>query len=275
MSNVNELSDAIKKAYEAVEAALEVYDMTKDAGTIVHPSIENRLVTVKSILSEIIPDVEHATSLDSRVKDWYQSNYPDDEFGDHINPEATFVDIANGLNRNQDVYGLLRTTDSLIREKVFGKLSDLLAVDYSVIYRKWLGGSASPSIPIPAETAKKSVYDLEADIVSCIRKGDTKVQEVTFESLRAGDTIFVKGCARIVEEDAHYSGDASYDGYLLYDTEGESWFPRDLDFSVTLTKSNDNVSSKPTLDSRIQTASMASDTALSGVVKPKEHIHAL
>lgn len=68
--------------------------------------------------------------------------------------------------------------------------------------------------------------------VSCIRWKDSRISEVNFETLRNGDIIFVKGNRRIVCEDAHRSDDPSYDGYLLYDIVGNSYFPEDLDSDI-------------------------------------------
>lgn len=66
-------------------------------------------------------------------------------------------------------------------------------------------------------------------IICCIRKGETDVTTTAFSSLMAGDTFFSNGKVYTVGTDAHYSGDASYDGYLLYDSNGYSWFPEELD----------------------------------------------
>ena len=65
--------------------------------------------------------------------------------------------------------------------------------------------------------------------VSCILKGDNKISEVAFSSLSKGDKVFSGGDEIVVDVEAHYSGDASYDGYLFYDKEGNGWFPEDLD----------------------------------------------
>ena len=65
--------------------------------------------------------------------------------------------------------------------------------------------------------------------VEVIRKNETEKTDVLFETLKVGDTFFVDGAAYTVGVDAHYSGDASYDGYLLYDTHENGWFPEDLD----------------------------------------------
>lgn len=68
--------------------------------------------------------------------------------------------------------------------------------------------------------------------VSYVAKGDIQVWETDFEKLKEGDIIFTHGVAHMVGTDAHYSGDASYEGYLLYDTDGNSYFPEDLDQDV-------------------------------------------
>ena len=93
--------------------------------------------------------------------------------------------------------------------------------------------------------------------VSCIPKGCREVQEVPFESLRKGDIFFVNGESFTVNEDAHYSGDASYDGYLLYDSEGNSWFPEDLDVGCSAP-----VMQKPPLSELIRFAENKSPTSL-------------
>ena len=67
------------------------------------------------------------------------------------------------------------------------------------------------------------------DMVKIIRVGETSPEEVAFEDICDGDTFFVNGVPYVADGDAHYSGDASYDGYLVYSMDGESWFPEDLD----------------------------------------------
>ena len=63
-----------------------------------------------------------------------------------------------------------------------------------------------------------------------ICKGNETAEGVLFEDIVEGDTIFVNGKPIIVTIDAHYSGDASYDGYLLYaGYDDEGYFPEDLD----------------------------------------------
>lgn len=66
-------------------------------------------------------------------------------------------------------------------------------------------------------------------LVRVIKDGETEVKLVEFTSIKAGYTFFVKGCPVVCGEDAHISEDADYDGALLYDQEGEGYFPEDLD----------------------------------------------
>ena len=54
--------------------------------------------------------------------------------------------------------------------------------------------------------------------VLVMKYGSKDIVTAPFESLRKGDVFFVRGESHTVEIDAHYSGDASYDGYLLYDS---------------------------------------------------------
>lgn len=65
--------------------------------------------------------------------------------------------------------------------------------------------------------------------VKCKRSNSTEITLVPFGTLEEGDVFFVDGEEYVVGDDAHYSCDASYDGYLLYDENGEAWFPEDLD----------------------------------------------
>lgn len=48
------------------------------------------------------------------------------------------------------------------------------------------------------------------------------------QNLLDGDTFFVYGKTHTAKGDAHLSGDASYDGYIVYDTDDESFFEEDF-----------------------------------------------
>ena len=72
------------------------------------------------------------------VREFYVKNYPSDDLGIGINPEATFDGLVQTLNRCGDVYEYLYVYDSIVRERLFEKLSEILNCKYEVIYQRWL-----------------------------------------------------------------------------------------------------------------------------------------
>jgi hypothetical protein len=76
--------------------------------------------------------------LNKKIRDWYIKTYPTDEEGKEIDDKITFKAFYGYLWQGYDVYEVLEVNDSLIRERVFEKLSEILGVDYDVVYKKWL-----------------------------------------------------------------------------------------------------------------------------------------
>lgn len=74
----------------------------------------------------------------TKIKEWYTKEYPTDELGAEINNDITFYDLFVVLDRYKDVYEALNVCDSIIRERVFGKLAEIMEVDYDYIYMQWL-----------------------------------------------------------------------------------------------------------------------------------------
>ena len=72
------------------------------------------------------------------IREFYVNNYPTDDMGKGINPTATFDGLWNVLKTYGDVYEYLYVYDSIIRERLFEKLSIDKDVDYDVIYNQWL-----------------------------------------------------------------------------------------------------------------------------------------
>lgn len=59
-----------------------------------------------------------------KIKDWYKKNYKTDELGDELNPNTTFDDLFSAI-LNGDVYSAMGVHDSVVRERLFSKLSKL------------------------------------------------------------------------------------------------------------------------------------------------------
>lgn len=76
----------------------------------------------------------------TRIKEWYVKEYPTDELGVEINSEITFYDLFVVLDTYKSVYEALNVWDSIVRERVFGKLAEVMKVDYDYVYEQWLKG---------------------------------------------------------------------------------------------------------------------------------------
>lgn len=78
-------------------------------------------------------------SLDKGVRNWYLENYPTDDMGIEINESITFIELCSVLMAKRNFYEAVGNgIDSIIRERIFEKLSQELSVDYGVIYNMWL-----------------------------------------------------------------------------------------------------------------------------------------
>lgn len=72
------------------------------------------------------------------IKEWYQATYPTDELGNELYDGITWVDLWNHILDGYDVYGFIGVDDSIVRERIFGELADILGVDYNVVYYAWM-----------------------------------------------------------------------------------------------------------------------------------------
>ena len=88
-------------------------------------------------------DIKEAVlSLDTNVKDWYSKKFRSDELKDDIRADVTFKDINDALGVEPDIYKYIfgdpMKGDSIVRERIFSALSDILGVDYEEVYDRWL-----------------------------------------------------------------------------------------------------------------------------------------
>ena len=78
---------------------------------------------------------------ETRLRDWYIENYPNDDLAKVIKPDATFQGLFDTLDCYQDVYAYFGVGDSIIREHMFEGLASCIDADYSYIYDQWLKGA--------------------------------------------------------------------------------------------------------------------------------------
>ncbi len=77
-----------------------------------------------------------------KIKDFYVKTYPTDDLGQELNAEATFEDLFNCLDEHKDVYALFGIGDSLIRERLFAELADIIDAPYDYVYYQFIGSYA-------------------------------------------------------------------------------------------------------------------------------------
>ena len=71
------------------------------------------------------------------IRNYYVNEFPSDELGLEINPKANFESLWLAI-RGDMVYEYIGVSDSVIRERVFEKFSELTGHDYDYIYQQWL-----------------------------------------------------------------------------------------------------------------------------------------
>lgn len=75
------------------------------------------------------------------VKAWYLLTYPHDELGKELPDNVTFKDYFEYLDSYRDIYELMGVAaDSIIRERIFERLAEIMDCDYEYIYEQWLKG---------------------------------------------------------------------------------------------------------------------------------------
>lgn len=79
--------------------------------------------------------------MNELIKEYYTSTFPTDELGEELKDGLTFQDLFVALDTYKDIYTLFGIDDSIIRERLFIKLSALMNVDYSYTYEQWLLGN--------------------------------------------------------------------------------------------------------------------------------------
>lgn len=111
-----------------------------------------------------------------KVKDWYKEFYPDDELGNEIRDNLTFYDLFRTMDRYMNVYTVLGVDDSIVRERVFDKLAEIIDVDYGYIYDQWLMSKSDTTEEEVVEFLKQSQPTVEGKKANGIKGKITEVE---------------------------------------------------------------------------------------------------
>ena len=159
-----EVSDAIK--------SINTNWDDEDVAMIIN-DYKNNYMNVK----ELSDDEKSENIQNTMVRDWYIENYPDDELGTDIREGLSFYDLYETLDNYMNVYTVLGVDDSIVRERVFDKLSELMGVDYDYIYQQWLQTKDETTEEEVVEFLKQSHPKTEDKKASGVKGKITEVEE--------------------------------------------------------------------------------------------------
>jgi hypothetical protein len=72
----------------------------------------------------------------NNIKKWYTTTFPTDELGLEINPNATFLGLIGNIG---DVYEYIGVVDSIVRERLFERIAEIMECTYDEVYNLWMG----------------------------------------------------------------------------------------------------------------------------------------
>ena len=138
--NSNTLSEKCKGLKESVEEDMEnvvappmeeedIYDIDEPE-TVEEP--------VNEVSEEEVVETSDEDELNSSVKEWYLNSFDVDNLGSEISEDVTFGDVMRCLEEHNDFYDCIGVGDSVIRERVFEKLAEILNVEPLTVYYQWL-----------------------------------------------------------------------------------------------------------------------------------------
>ena len=92
---------------------------------------------------DLAPELDGSEELVAariKIKDWYSQQYPNDNIVDKLRDGVTFLDWFDTLDNYGNVYELIFKTggDSIVRERCFEKLAEIMKCDYDYIHAQWL-----------------------------------------------------------------------------------------------------------------------------------------
>ena len=139
--NSNTLSEKCKGLKESVEEDME---------NVIAPPVEEEDIydidepeTVEEPVNEVseeeeVVETSDEDELNSSVKEWYLNSFDVDNLGSEISENVTFGDVMRCLEEHNDFYECIGVGDSVIRERVFEKLAEILNVEPLTVYYQWL-----------------------------------------------------------------------------------------------------------------------------------------
>ena len=83
-------------------------------------------------------------NFSASIKKWYVKAYPADDLGPCL--DGSFAGALETMANGGDIYDYIGVVDSIVRERLFTRLSEMLGLDYDHIYELWLKQAVSPEL---------------------------------------------------------------------------------------------------------------------------------
>lgn len=115
------------------------------------------------------------------LREYYIQEFPEDRLGTSIDPSATFLGLFDALDNYEDVYDYIGVDDSLVRERLFVGLAQVMDVNYEYVYDQWLMGARTRNESKQQETLESYKDDRE------VEEYERLVQELEDEGLSRSD----------------------------------------------------------------------------------------
>jgi hypothetical protein len=171
------------------------------------------------------------------IKDWYTNNYPTDDLGEELN-EITFEDLWNTDNTD-NIYEVMGVGDSVIRERLFERLSEIYGVSYDDVYdklfvSKYADGGGVDGFNALDLPIKYKLYDEKGNIIHTTTSFNGACSKSFRENLKVIATD-KSGNSRVISEIKYAEGGSVGEFY-----EGQSIYIKPIVYSEELKKALPN-----------------------------------
>lgn len=97
-----------------------------------------------------------SVTIFSSIRKWYGETYPEDEIKNDIK-DISFRKALDAIDEGKDFYGVIGVGDSVVRDRIFQKLSEIKGRSYDDIYQAWRAPTNVSLFESEQETAKPEI----------------------------------------------------------------------------------------------------------------------
>lgn len=97
-----------------------------------------------------------SVTIFSSIRKWYGKTYPEDEIKNDIK-DISFRKALDAIDEGKDFYGVIGVGDSVVRDRIFQKLSEIKGCSYDDIYQAWRAPTNVSLFESEQETAKPEI----------------------------------------------------------------------------------------------------------------------